>query len=135
MLDPIVSSPRSTDSEPARPAILPPPPELDFDPLRLRADALRELATLIAELERWRRRQAEPMQQASARWLFVRDPSGATVRIRFEAGHPVQLRTSAVDRVQALVRASEALDVAIVTQGPWTRDARTLDWVVAVRAA
>ncbi len=124
--------PRSLDSAEGRPAMPPPPP--DFDPFALRAEALRELAALIAELERWRRRQSAPARSTAARWVFVRDASGATVRIRFEAGAPVQLRTSAAERVRALSSAADALDVPLVTLGPWARDARTLEWVVAVRA-
>lgn len=127
------TGPSGTDLD--RPAIPPPPP--DFGPLALRADALRELAGLIAELERWRRRQSEPRRSTAAHWVFVRDASGATVRIRFQGGAPVQLRTSAADRIGALAAASDALDVPLVTLAPWERDVRTLEWVarVSTRAA
>jgi hypothetical protein len=121
-------------------AMVPPAPEAartdeaHDDPERARTEALRELAKLIAALEQWRRDQlAPPTSTEVVRWLVVRDGAGGSVRIRFEQGRPVQLRASAADRVRALEIAMAALDAPIVTQGTWKRDARTLDWVVAIR--
>jgi hypothetical protein len=104
--------------------------------------AMRELASLLVELERWRRRQyaskatksrAAPRTR-SVSWLFVRERSGACVRIRFERGLPVELRTSASDRVQAISAANRALDVELIAKSDWKRDARSLEWVLEVAA-
>jgi len=66
-------------------------------------------------------------------WVFVRAADGATVRIRFEAGRPVQLRTSSQDRIHALDVASSALDQRLTPVGKWERDERALDWHVRLR--
>jgi len=124
-----------------RAAWLPPPPPggLPLDPFaadeRARRAALDELADLIADLERWRRRQAMRRPAPGPRWLFVRADDGATLRIRFERGRPVQLRTSAADLGAAVALASAALDAPVAVQGEWTRDRRALDWCVDVRPA
>jgi len=124
-----------------RAAWLPPPPPdgLPLDPFaadeRARRAALDELADLIADLERWRRRQSMRRPAPGPRWLFVRADDGATLRIRFEGGRPVQLRTCARDLDAAVAIASGAIDAPLVVQGTWTRDRRALDWRVDVRLA
>ncbi|MEC7524375.1 MAG: hypothetical protein VYE22_31125 [Myxococcota bacterium] len=146
MLDPITDPALRQTLPLAREALLPPPPKPPA-----RGVHLEELARLISELEAWRRAQTArlaqrplsasaepalppppPVPREGARWLFVRAPSGATVRVRFEAGRPSQLRTSAHDRDAALAAVASALDLPLACRGPWRRDAVMLDWVVAV---
>lgn len=124
-----------------RAAWLPPPPPdgLPLDPFaadeRARRAALEELADLIADLERWRRRQSMRRPAPGPRWLFVRADDGATLRIRFEDGRPVQLRTSAADLSAAVALASAAVDAPLRVRGEWTRDRRALDWRAQVQVA
>jgi hypothetical protein len=99
----------------------------------------------LLELEQWRRRQyvAKTKSRSKSRsksngrpssWLFVREQTGACVRIRFERGAPVELRTSASDRAQAIFAANRALDVELIANSDWKRDARSLEWVLEVSA-
>lgn len=150
MLDPIGSPPpprsrpmrpldRTPDAE--RTALLPPPPPAmrpspDVGAEAERAAALRDLAHLIGQLERWRRRQlgaarpaVEPPRATATRWVVVAGRD-VTVRLRFEAGRPVELRTATTDRGGALAAAAEALDRPLRARGAWRRDAGTLDWCV-----
>jgi hypothetical protein len=116
----------------------PSPVLADPDAEAARVEALRDLealARLIRELEQWRRRQLErpASPRRPERWVFVRDGADATVRIRFERGRPVELRTSGDDPARALASASQALELPLVAVGAWRRDGRTLDWVASVR--
>lgn len=112
----------------------PPPPAGDLradpdpDDERARREALAELSDLIAELERWRRRQAMRKATEGTRWVFARAASGAAVRVRFVDGEPVELRAGAADRDAAVEVATEALDRAVALAGPWERDGAALDW-------
>lgn len=132
-----ISTPSTPRSQPRhRDAWLPPPPPPrapDAEDERARRQALAELADLIAELERWRRRQAMRKPVAGAHWVFARARDGAAVRIRFVDGQPVELRTTAADRAHAAGVASEALDRVVVLAGSWQRDGAALDWYAPVR--
>ncbi|MCB9594222.1 MAG: hypothetical protein H6719_15930 [Sandaracinaceae bacterium] len=132
--------PQPTEHRPHRDAWIPPPPPARLpaqpsteDDERARRDALEELSELIAELERWRRRQAMRKRLTAARWVFV-EGANASVRVRFERGRPVQLRTSAADRAVALSVVAEALDQSLEIAGRWQHDVHALDWHAPVRA-
>lgn len=138
MLDPVTDPALRPTLPLERSALLPPPPRATSE----RVVHLQELGRLIGELEQWRRAQttrlarvappSPPAAEQPQRWLFVRAPSGATIRVRFEAGRPVQLRTSAHDRDEALSIVARALDLPLATRGGWRRDAVALDWVVSI---
>ncbi|MEZ4338362.1 MAG: hypothetical protein R3B82_17205 [Sandaracinaceae bacterium] len=136
MKEPISPAPRPRPQPRHRDAWLPPPPPPrapDAEDERARREALAELADLITELERWRRRQVMRKPVAGAQWVFARSRDGVAVRIRFVDGEPAELRTTAADRAHACAVASDALDRGLALAGSWQHDGAALDWYAPVR--